>query len=136
MNYIINKKNSIKAAYTRNTQYIHLLSNSTSSTPADLWYPTTKLVKPGLADLYSMGYYRNFIDNMFETSVEIYYKDLKDVIDYKNGANVFINEYLEAELAFGKGWSYGAEFFIKKQIGNFTGWISYTLSKTERQFEF
>ena len=136
LNYIINKKNSVKAAYTRNTQYIHLLSNSTSSTPADLWYPTTKIVKPGLADLYSLGYYRNFFDNMFESSVEIYYKDLNNVIDYKNGANVFVNEYLEAELALGKGWSYGAEFYFKKQIGKYTGWISYTWSKTERQFEF
>jgi len=136
LNYIINKKNSVKAAYTRNTQYIHLLSNSTSSTPADLWYPTTKLVKPGLADLFSLGYYRNFYDNMFESSIEVYYKDMKNVIDYKNGANIFVNEYLEAELAFGKGWSYGAEFYIKKQIGNITGWISYTWSKTERQFDF
>jgi len=135
LNYIINKQNSVKFAYTRNAQYIHLLSNSTASTPVDLWYPTTKIVKPGLADLFSVGYYRNFNDNMFETSLELYYKDLRDVIDYKNGANVFLNEYLEADLVFGKGWSYGAEVYIKKQRGDLTGWISYTWSKTERQFD-
>lgn len=135
LNYIINNQNSIKIAYTRNAQYVHLLSNSTSSTPADIWYPTTKSVKPGVADLYSVGYYRNLSDNMFETSLELYYKDLHDVIDYRNGANVMVNKYLEAELVYGKGWSYGAEVYVKKQTGKLTGWISYTWSKTERQFE-
>lgn len=135
LNYIVNNQNSIKIAYTRNAQYVHLLSNSTSSTPADIWYPTTKSVKPGVADLYSVGYYRNLSDNMFETSLELYYKDLHDVIDYRNGANVMVNKYLEAELVYGKGWSYGAEVYVKKQTGKLTGWISYTWSKTERQFE-
>jgi hypothetical protein len=135
VNYVINKENAIKASYTRNVQYVHLLSNSTASTPADIWYPTGKIVEPGLADLYTLGYFKNINNNMFESSVEIYYKDLKHVIDYRNGANVFVNEYLEAELVFGKGWSYGAEFYFKKQTGKLTGWISYTLSKTERQFE-
>ncbi len=135
LNYIINKQNSVKLAYTRNAQYVHLLSNSTSSTPADIWYPTTKLVPPGTADLYSAGYYKNLYDNMFEASAEFYYKDLKNVIDYRNGANIMVNKYLEAELVFGKGWSYGAEFYIKKQTGKLTGWISYTWSKTERKFE-
>jgi hypothetical protein len=135
VNYIINKENSIKISYSRNAQYIHLLSNSTASTPADIWYPTTKLVKPGIADLYSLGYFKNLNNNMFETSVEIYYKGINNVIDYRNGANVFVNEYLEAELVYGKAQSYGAEFYFKKQTGKFTGWISYTLSKTQRQFD-
>lgn len=135
LNYIINNQNSIKFAYTRNSQYVHLLSNSTSSTPADIWYPTTKSVKPGVADLYSVGYYKNLSDNMFETSLELYYKDLQDVIDYRNGANVMVNKYLEAELVYGKGWSYGAEVYLKKQKGKLTGWIAYTWSKTERQFD-
>ncbi len=135
LNYMINKQNSVKFAYTRNAQYIHLLSNSTSSTPADIWYPATKIVPPGTADLYSVGYYKNISDNLFETSVELYYKDLHDVIDYRNGANVMVNKYLEAELVFGKGQSYGAEVYIKKQKGKLTGWISYTWSKTERIFE-
>ncbi len=134
-NYIINKQNSVKAAYTRNAQYVHLLSNSTSSTPADIWYPTTKLVKPGNADLYSVGYYRNIKNNMFEASFELYYKDLHNVIDYRNGANVMVNKYLEAELVYGKGWSYGVEMYLKKQTGKLTGWISYTWSKTERVFK-
>jgi hypothetical protein len=135
VNYIINGDNAIKASYTRNAQYVHLLSNSTASTPADIWYPTTKIVEPGVADLYSIGYFKNFNEHMFESSVELYYKDMQNVIDYRNGANVFVNEYLEAELVFGKGWSYGAEFYLKKQTGDFTGWISYTLSKTMRQFD-
>lgn len=135
LNYIVNKQNSVKFAYTRNAQYVHLLSNSTASTPADIWYPATKLVTPGTADLYSVGYYKNFSTNMFESSVELYYKDLHNVIDYRNGANVMVNKYLEAELVYGKGWSYGAELYIKKQTGKLTGWISYTWSKTERQFE-
>ncbi len=135
LNYIINSRNSVKFAYTRNAQYIHLLSNSTASTPADIWYPTTKLVPPGTANLYSIGYYKNISNNMFETSVEIYYKDLQNVIDYRNGANVMVNKYLEAELVFGKGWSYGTELYFKKQTGKLTGWISYTWSKTERIFD-
>ncbi len=135
LNYIINKQNSVKFAYTRNAQYIHLLSNSTSSTPADVWYPTTKLVPPGIADLFSVGYYKNLNNNMFETSFELYYKDLQNVIDYRNGANIMVNKYLEAELVYGDGRSYGAEFYIKKQTGKLTGWISYTWSKTERIFD-
>ncbi|NPA68975.1 MAG: TonB-dependent receptor [Chlorobi bacterium] len=135
LNYRINRQNAVKATYTRNSQYIHLLSNSTSSTPADVWYPTTKLVPPGISDLFSAGYYKNFKDNMFEVSAELYYKDLKNVIDYKNGANVMVNKYLEAELVFGTGRSYGVELYAKKQYGKFTGWISYTLSKTERKFD-
>ncbi|NOZ34184.1 MAG: TonB-dependent receptor [Chlorobi bacterium] len=135
LNYIINKQNSVKAAYTRNAQYVHLLSNSTSSTPADIWYPATKIVPPGTADLYSVGYYKNISNNMFETSIELYYKDLHNVIDYRNGANVMVNKYLEAELVFGKGWSYGTEVYLKKQKGKLTGWISYTWSKTERKFD-
>lgn len=135
INYVINKNNSIKISYTRNRQYVHLLSSSTSSSPTDVWYPATTAVKPGISDLYSAGYYKNFNDNMFETSVEFYYKDLQNLIDYRNGANVVVNPYLEAELVFGKGWSYGAEFYIKKSYGKFSGWISYTWSKTERQFD-
>ncbi len=135
LNYIVNDKNSVKISYTRNAQYIHLLSNSTSSSPSDIWYPATKSVRPGTADLYSAGYYKNFADNMFETSIEFYYKKLYDVIDYRNGANVLVNKYLEAELIYGKGHSFGSELYIKKQKGKLTGWISYTLSKTERQFK-
>ncbi|MEA2043069.1 MAG: TonB-dependent receptor [Bacteroidota bacterium] len=133
-NFLLNEKNSVKFSYTRNSQYLHLLSNTTASSPTDIWYPATDIVQPGIANLYSAGYYRNFNDNMFESYIEIYYKGLENLIDYKNGANVLLNEYLESELVFGHGYSYGAEFYFKKRLGKFTGWISYTWSRTQRQF--
>jgi hypothetical protein len=133
--FLFDDRSSVKASYTRNAQYLHLLSNTTASNPTDIWYPTTAAVKPGLADLYSLGYYRNFKDNMFETSAEIYYKNMYHLIDYRNGANVLLNEYLESDLVFGSGYSYGLEVYLNKRLGKFTGWISYTWSRTESVFE-
>ena len=135
VNYILNDSNSIKVSYARTRQYLHLLSNSTSSTPFDLWVPSNVNIPPEIADQYTIGYFRNFHDNMFETSVELYYKTLQDQIDYRNGANLILNNKIESQLVFGKGWSYGAEFLIKKKYGKITGWISYTYSKTQRQFK-
>lgn len=132
--FVFNERNSVKMSYTRNAQYLHLLSNTTASNPTDIWYPTTAAVKPGLADLFSLGYYRNFKDNMFETSVEVYYKDMNNLIDYRNGANVLLNEYLEADLVFGEGYSYGLEVYLNKRVGKLTGWLSYTWSRTENRF--
>ena len=135
LNYIVNDSNSVKASYARTRQYIHLLSNTTSSTPFDLWVPSNINILPEIADQYTLGYFRNFLNNMFETSVEIYYKNLQNQIDYRNGANLILNNKVESQLVFGKGWGYGAEFLIRKKYGKLTGWISYTLSKTERQFK-
>ncbi len=135
INYTFNVKSSVKVSYTRNRQYMHLLQNSTASSPTDIWYPATKQIQPGLADLFSIGYYRNFADNMFESSLEIYYKNVLSTIDFRDGANVMLNQYLEAEILQGTGYSYGAEFFFKKRKGVFTGWISYTLSRTMMQFD-
>lgn len=133
--FLINEKSSVKLSYQRMAQYIHLLSASTSDNPTDVWVPSSDLVKPGLSNQYSVGYYRNFADNSIETSVEVYYKDMFNQVDYRDGADVLFNELVEGELVFGKGRSYGIEFFIKKRLGKFTGWIGYTLSKTEKQFE-
>ena len=135
VNYILNEQTSIKTSYARNTQYIHLLSNATSSTPTDLWLPSSSIIKPQIADQLALGYFRNFNDNMFETYVEIYYKNLQNQIDYKNGADILLNDKVESQLVFGKGHAYGIEFLIKKRTGKFTGWIGYTLSKTERTFD-
>lgn len=135
LNFILNDQNSIKASYARNAQYIHLLASSTSSTPMDLWIPSSKIVKPQLSDQYAIGYFRNFANNMFETSIEIYYKDLYNQIDYRSGADILFNEHVEADLVFGKGRAYGVELFIKKRTGKFTGWIGYTLARSERKFE-
>jgi len=134
VNYIINDSSSFKISYARTRQYIHLLSNTTSTTPFDLWVPSNINIKPEIADQYTLGYFRNFSKNMFETSVEIYYKTMQNQIDYRNGANLILNNKVESQLVFGKGWSYGAEFLIRKKYGKLTGWISYTLSKTKRQF--
>jgi len=135
MNYIINDSSSVKTSFARTRQYIHLLSNTTSSTPFDLWIPSNVNVLPEIADQYSLGYFRNFKNDMYETSVEVYYKTLQNQIDYRNGADLILNNKVESQLVFGKGWGYGAEFYVKKKRGRLTGWISYTLSKTQRQFD-
>lgn len=132
-NYLLNSKNSIKANYARNVQYLHLLSNSTSGNPTDLWIPSSNNVKPELCDQLSLGYFRNFFDNMFETSIEIYYKNYKNQIDYINGAQLNLNSNVESQLLYGIGRAYGIEFFVKKKYGRFNGWIGYTLSRTEKK---
>ena len=134
MDYIINDSSSVKVSYARTRQYIHLLSNTTSTTPFDLWVPSNNNILPEIADQYTLGYFRNFSNNMYETSIEVYYKSLQNQIDYRNGANLILNNKVESQLVFGKGWGYGTEFLIRKKYGKLTGWISYTLSKTKRQF--
>ena len=134
LNYVLNDSVSVKASYARTRQYIHLLSNTTSTTPFDLWVPSNINILPEIADQYTLGYFRNFSNNMYETSVEFYYKTLQNQIDYRNGSNLILNNKVESQLVFGRGFGYGAEFLIRKKYGNLTGWVSYTLSKTKRQF--
>jgi len=131
VSYLLNSSSSVKASYTRNVQNVHLLSNSTTSNPTDLWIPSSNNVKPEIADQESIGYYRNFKDNQYEFSTEIYYKTMQNQIDYKNGALLVANENVESELLFGQGRAYGWEVYFKKRTGKFTGWVSYTLAKTE-----
>jgi hypothetical protein len=131
LSYLLNATSSIKASYTRNVQNVHLLSNSTTSNPTDLWIPSSNNVKPEIADQESIGYYRNFKDNQYEFSTEIYYKTMQNQIDYKNGALLVANENVESQLLFGQGRAYGWEVYFKKRAGRFTGWVSYTLAKTE-----
>ncbi len=133
--FMLNDKSSVKTSFQRNMQYVHLLSASTSENPTDIWVPSSLNVEPGSAEQYSVGYFRNFLDNKYESSVEVYYKDMHGQVDYKDGANVLLNEYVEADLKYGIGRAYGVEFFIKKRTGRFTGWIGYTLGKTEKKFE-
>jgi hypothetical protein len=135
LNYSLNSKSSVKTSYNRIYQFLHLLSNSTTTTPTDLWLPSSNNVKPQISDQVSVGYFRNFKNNEFETSVEFYYKDLKNQIDYKNGAELVYNSTVESELVYGRGWAYGAELLLKRNYGRLNGWISYTLSKTMRQFD-
>ncbi len=133
--YQLNDQNSIKASYNRNTQNIHLLSNSTSSTPTDLYVMSSNNIKPEISDQISAGYFRNFNDNIFEFSAEVYYKWMQNQIDYKNGAQLIANQDVESELTFGSGRAYGLELFLKKKFGRFNGWIGYTLSRTELKFD-
>jgi hypothetical protein len=132
--YLIDEKSSLKASYNRQYQYMHLLSNSSSGTPTDVWMPAGENILPGIADQVSLGYYRNFDDNKWQFSTEVYYRDLQNQVDYEDGADILLNPDVESQLVFGDGRAYGIEFLLRKQVGKFTGWASYTLSKTERQF--
>jgi hypothetical protein len=133
MSYILNQKNSVKFGYTRNTQNLHLLSNSTTSNPTDLWIASSKIVKPEISDQVFLGYFQNFKENKYEFSTEVYFKYLNNQIDFRDGASILANELIEGELLFGIGRAYGIELLLKKKKGKFNGWISYTLSKTEKK---
>jgi len=135
VSYQLNLASSVKLAYTRNVQVLHLLSNSTSNNPTDLWIPSSNNVKPEIANQVSVGYFRNFRDNAYEFSSEMYYKGMENQVDYKNGAQLIANEVVESQLQFGKGRAYGWELFFKKKVGKLTGWISYTLSRTELKID-
>jgi hypothetical protein len=124
---------SVKTSYNRMVQNLHLISNTTSPTPLDIWLPTNKYIKPLIANQVAAGYFQNFDDNAYETSIEVYYKDMKNVLDYKDGAELFLNEDLETELLTGNGYAYGMEMLVKKQEGLVTGWVSYTLAKSMRK---
>lgn len=134
-NYLLDEKSSIKAGFSRTYQYLHLLSNSTASTPTDVWIPSSNNVKPEIANQYTIGYFRNFKDNLIEMSTEVYYKSMINSIDYRDGAEVTLNPTVEGELLYGIGRAYGVEFLVKKRRGKLTGWVSYTLSKTEKLFD-
>ncbi len=133
LRYTLNENESFKAAVTRNLQYIHLVTNAGSTLPTDLWVPSTIRVKPQISWQYALGYFKNFEEGMYETSVEAYYKTMENQIEYREGYTPSLKDP-EEEFVFGKGWSYGAEFFINKVKGRFTGWIGYTLSWTYRKF--
>lgn len=135
VSYRLDASSSIKASYVRNVQNLHLISNSTSSTPLDKWIASTNTIKPELSDQVSLGYYKNLQDNHYELTVETYYKSLQNQIDYRDGANVYTNDAIESSLLYGKGRAYGIEWLLKKKTGRLTGWLSYTLSKTERKID-
>ncbi|MEP6674683.1 MAG: TonB-dependent receptor [Ferruginibacter sp.] len=132
--YALNDETSIKASVTRNLQYIHLVSNAGTTLPTDLWVPSTYKVKPQLSWLYAAGLFKNFKNNMYETSVEVYYKTMQNQIEYQEGYTPNTLDDTENSFTFGQGWSYGSEWFINKTKGRLTGWIGYTLSWTWRKF--
>ena len=132
-NYRINDLSSLKVAYARNVQHLHLLSNATAASPSDQWIGNSYNIKPELADQTSIGYARNFINNTYELGAELYYKVMQNQLDYKDGTNINTIADVESALLYGVGRAYGFEFLAKKKTGLFSGWISYTLSKTERK---
>jgi len=134
--WLLSETSSIKAGYSYNYQYVHLTSLSAVSLPTDIWYPSTDKAKPQKGWQGSLGYFHNFKDDKYETSVEVYYKGMKNLIEYKEGAlpGDNVNDNTDNILVFGTGQAYGIEFFIKKAFGKLTGWIGYTLAKTERKF--
>lgn len=134
--YSINHLTSLKASYSQNNQYIHLASLSSISLPTDTWVPSTDKVKPQFGTQYALGFFKNLQNNTYETSVEVYYKTMKNQIEYQEGflPENTVNSNLDNYFVFGKGWSYGAEFFLKKTKGKFNGWIGYTLAWTKRKF--
>lgn len=134
INFIITENNSIKLGYNRIFQYIHRLSNTTTSSPTDIWVPTSNNVKPQIGDQLALGFYQNLFHNKFKISVETYYKWLQNQIDYRPNANIIFNQNIESQLVYGKGKAYGIEFQIKKTKGKLTGWFNYTLARSLRQF--
>jgi hypothetical protein len=133
--YVLNERNSLKVSYARFTQNLHMVSNSTSSTPTDIWIASSKNVKPEIGDQVSAGYFLNLNNNEYQFSAEAYYKWMQNQLDLKNGAEIRANEYIEGELLYGHGRAYGVELLLKKKYGKLTGWVGYTYSRTERQIE-
>lgn len=133
--YALDDENAIKASYNRTRQNIHLITNASSPSPLDIWAPSGSFIDPQIADQYAIGYFKNFQDNTYEASVELYYKDMQNQLDYVDFADLEINNNIETELLQGDGRAYGLELLVRKNKGRFTGWISYTLARTERKIE-
>lgn len=134
-NVSLSDRSSLKASYNRTAQYIHLVSNTAASTPLDVWTPSTNNIRPQLADQLAVGYFRNLNDDLYEVSAEVYYKDLKQQLDYVDNADLLLNRNLEGDLIQGKGRAYGLELSARKTRGRTTGFVSYTLARTERRLE-
>jgi hypothetical protein len=122
---------SVKVSYNRMRQYIHQISNTTAPTPVDIWQVSTRYLPPQVADNFSVGYFRNLKDNMFETSVEFFYKSMNNLVEYKDFPTLYLNPHIETELLSGKGRAFGGEIYARKLKGKWTGWISYTYSQTQ-----
>ncbi|WP_439558197.1 TonB-dependent receptor, partial [Dyadobacter sp.] len=135
LNIGVNSNASIKASYNRTAQYLHLLSNTAAASPLDVWTLSSPIIQPEKADQVALGWFQNLKDNTYEASVEVYYKKLYNQIDYVPASDLLLNQFVAGDLLFGKGRAYGAEFYLKKNKGKLTGWVSYTLSRTERQVQ-
>jgi hypothetical protein len=135
MNYRVSSTSNLKAGYARNTQNLHLMSNSTGGSPTDQWIGNSYNIKPEIADQLSLGFSKNFGNNKYEINAEAYYKLMQNQIDYRDGADINTVPDIESELLFGKGRAYGLEVLLRKKSGKLTGWVGYTISKTEKQIK-
>ncbi len=133
--YAISEDFSVKGSINRSLQYLHLLTNNFASAPVDLWKLSDGFIGPQEAWQYALGFYKNMNQNKIETSVEVYYKDMPSIVEYLDGAQLFLNPTLETDLVMGSGYAYGSEFLIKKNSGKINGWVSYTFSRTLRKVE-
>ncbi|MEA1786950.1 TonB-dependent receptor [Arenibacter sp. GZD96] len=131
--YTLKDNTSLKASYTRLSQYLHLLSNTNSPTPLDVWTPSGPFIKPQLLDQYALGYFKNFKDGRFSLETEVYYKDIQNRIDFIDGANLIANNAIEQVILNGAARAYGWELLLRKNEGRFQGWLAYTLSKSEQR---
>jgi hypothetical protein len=131
--YIINDDQSIKASYNRMAQYIHLMSNTAAPTPLDIWTPSSKYVKPEIVDQVALGYFRNFNEGKYSLETEVFYKKGDNRIDYIEGAQLIGNDAIERVILSGESRAYGLELMVRKNLGRLTGWVSYTLSKSEQR---
>ncbi len=133
LRYSFSKYSSIKLGYNKMYQFIHLISNTATIAPTDVWKLSDNFLEPQIADQISLGFYNNFKGNIFETSVEVYYKDIQNVVEYKDGATLILQNHIETELIPAEGRAFGAEFYVKKNLGRLTGWMSYTYSRSLRR---
>jgi hypothetical protein len=133
LSYTLNDNSSIKASYTRLAQYLHLLSNTSSPTPLDVWTPSGPFLKPQLLDQYALGFFKNIKDSEFSLETEVFYKDIQNRVDYIDGANLIANDAIESVILNGEARAYGLEFLFRKNEGKFQGWFAYTLSKSEQR---
>lgn len=132
--WLLSTSSSLKAGVTYNNQFVHLVSNAGSTLPTDIWVPSTLKVKPQKGMQYALGYFKNFAKDMFETSVEVYYKEMKNQVEYSQFYVPTITDEVEKDFVFGKGNAYGSEFFVRKNYGDLTGWVGYTFAFTQKKF--
>ncbi|HAH25065.1 MAG TPA: TonB-dependent receptor [Prolixibacteraceae bacterium] len=133
--YQLTENSSIKLSWSKTVQFQHLIGNSTVGLPSDVWIPASMYIKPQSANQIAIGYYRMLAHNQFECSIEAYYRRMYHIIDYRDNADLFLNPHVETQVLSGDGHSYGLEFYLEKKVGRMTGWLSYTLSKTDRQID-
>lgn len=133
LSYKINSKSSVKLSYNRMAQYLHLISNTASATPLDIWTPSGKYIKPQIGNQYAAGYFLNFNEQMYSIEAETYYKTVDNRMDYIDGASLVAQEHIETQILNGKSRAYGVELLLRKNIGDLTGWVSYTISKAQQQ---